>query len=505
MPALSHYFQRMDNVPPLGVAILVAALAVLYFFASGIYYAFFYPLAKVPGPRLYSFTQLPFFYYWIQGNWERRLKELHDQYGPVVRFTHNDVSFITADAMKKIYGHKTSMAQTFEKDALFYKPVRDQTDIINANTEDHRRFRRLLAHAFSDRALRGQEEIMQHYVDKFILRLTELAHQGTAIDIVRWYNFTTFDIIGDLAFGQSFGCLDSGGYHPWVAMIFSSVKTGPLRAAMQRLGLGRFVSLLMPAHLKRSLEEHFQLSKSTAMKRIESRDTNREDFMSYILRHNDEKGMTRSEIAENAKILIIAGSETTATLLSGVTFQLLTNQDKYESLVKEIRTSFTSEQEITIARVNQLRYMIAAFSEGSRMYPPVPIGLPRETPKGGEEIEGYQIPEDTKVSVSHWSAYQSEINFRDPKIFVPERWLGDPRYDGDAKEVLQPFSIGPRNCLGKNLAYAEMRLILAHLLWKFDLELVSESKNWNDQKVFNLWEKGDLKVKLTLVGEGGED
>lgn len=41
------------------------------------------------------------------------------------------------------------------------------------------------------------------------------------------------------------------------------------------------------------------------------------------------------------------------------------------------------------------------------------------------------------------------MNFRDPEMFVPERWLGDPRYDGDAKEVLQPFSIGPRNCLGK--------------------------------------------------------
>lgn len=269
--------------------------------------------------------------------------------------------------MKTIYGHKTSMARTFQKEEFLYKPVRGQTDIINANTEDHRRFRRLLAHAFSDRALRGQEEIMQHYVDKFIFHLTELAHQDAAIDIVRWYNFTTFDIIGDLAFGQSFGCLDSGGYHPWVAMIFSSVKSGPLRAAMQRLGLDMFVSLVTPAHLKRSLEEHYQLSKSSAMKRLESRDTEREDFMSYILRHNDEKGMTRSEIAENAKLLIIAGSETTATLLSGVTFQLLTNRDKYESLVKEIRTSFTSEQEITITRVNQLQYMIATFSEALRV------------------------------------------------------------------------------------------------------------------------------------------
>ncbi|KAM0425583.1 hypothetical protein ACHAPT_009114 [Fusarium lateritium] len=449
MPAISHYFDRMDGVPPLGIALFVVAVATAYLCASSVYYAFFHPLTKVPGPRLYSFSQLPFFYYWIQGNWERKLEALHDQYGPVVRFSYQDVSFITADAMKKIYGHKTSMTQTFQKDSLFYKPVRDQTDIINANTEDHRRFRRLLSHAFSDRALRGQEEIMQHYIAKFVMRLGEFAQQDAAIDIVRWYNFATFDIIGDLAFGQSFGCLDSGGYHPWVAMIFSAVKTGPLRATLQRLGLGKLMPVLLPPQLKRSLEEHYQLSKSTAMKRIESRDTDREDFMSYILRHNDEKGMTRSEIAENAKILIIAGSETTATLLSGVTFQLLTNRDKYDKLVDEIRSSFTSEQDITIASVNQLRYTIAVFNEGLRMFPPVPIGLPRETPKGGEEIEGFWIPEDTIVSVSHWSAYQSQTNFRDPKMFAPERWLDDPRFAGDSKEVLQPFSMGPRNCLGK--------------------------------------------------------
>lgn len=55
----------------------------------------------------------------------------------------------------------------------------------------------------------------------------------------------------------------------------------------------------------------------------------------------------------------------------------------------------------------------------------------------------------TAVSVSHWSAYHSPRNFHMPDDFIPERWLDDPRFNIDDKEVLQPFSYGPRNCLGK--------------------------------------------------------
>lgn len=55
----------------------------------------------------------------------------------------------------------------------------------------------------------------------------------------------------------------------------------------------------------------------------------------------------------------------------------------------------------------------------------------------------------TRVSLHNWSAYRSELNFKDPDSFVPERWLPNTGYDSDRKEVLQPFSFGPRNCLGK--------------------------------------------------------
>ena len=67
--------------------------------------------------------------------------------------------------------------------------------------------------------------------------------------------------------------------------------------------------------------------------------------------------------------------------------------------------------------------------------------------------------------------------------------------------ALQPFSIGPRNCLGKNLAYVEMRSILARIVWHFDMELCEESKDWTNQNAYVLWEKPPLYVMLAMKGE----
>ncbi|KAF4953939.1 hypothetical protein FSARC_12295 [Fusarium sarcochroum] len=479
-------------------ALCIGSVLVVFWIASGIYYAFLHPLSKVPGPKLYVFTQLPYMYHLLRGDWHMKLKSLHDCYGPAVRFTYNDVSFITDDAIKTIFGHKSNPANNFEKDMNFYRKKQHST-IINANNDDHRRMRRLLSHAFSEKALRSQEDIMDHYVSLFIRQLKDRSRQGSVVDIVRWFNFATFDLIGDLAFGQPFGCLESGGYHPWVSMIFEGVKALPFRQAMIRCGLKPLAWFLVPAHLKRSSEEHAKLSRETVMKRLDSQNTSREDFMSYILRHNDKNGMSTPEIVENSSTLIIAGSETTATLLSGTTFYLLTNPAKYDKLVKEIRSTFESEDDITLTRVNQLTYLPAVFNEGLRMYPPVPSHLPRLSPHQGEFVNGYWLPAKTSVSVPHWSAYRSSVNFQDPDLFVPERWLGEATYSIDQKNVLQPFSYGPRNCIGRNLAYAEMRMLLARLLWNFDLELMPGQENWEKQGVYVLWEKRDLNVKLTEV------
>jgi cytochrome P450 len=259
-----------------------AVVLFLYAIVITIYNLFFHPLAKVPGPKLYAISSLPFINRLIRGQWPFILKNLHDKYGPVVRFTQNDVSFVSSSAWKDIYGHKKAGQLSFDKDKRLY---RGSPGILVSDDADHSRIRRLLAHAFSEKALRGQEDIMKHYIALLITKLKNEATEGNTVDMVNWYNFTTFDLIGDLAFGESFGCLESGGYHPWVAMIFGGFRLANYNQALKRLPrLAPFVSWLIPQKLLRHQREHMTLSFEKAKKRAETGGPDRQDFMSYMVR-----------------------------------------------------------------------------------------------------------------------------------------------------------------------------------------------------------------------------
>ncbi|KAJ9622840.1 hypothetical protein H2204_011449 [Knufia peltigerae] len=491
-----------------------------------LYNAFVHPLAKIPGPRLYAASSLPYLAGLLSGRWPYILRDLHDKYGPVVRFTPNDVSFITPTGWQTIYGHKRHGQLSFQKDKRLYRSALTNADnILLADDANHSRHRRLLAHAFSEKALRGQEWVLNHYLTLLIQQLAKRSDEDQVVNMVQWYNFTTFDIIGDLAFGEPFGCLEAGVYHPWVATIFDGFRLAVFNQAIKRLPIAApILRRFIPQDLVKNQMDHLQLSFSKAQKRLETGNTEREDFMSYILRFNDEKGMTPDEIGENANILILAGSETTATLLSGTTFWLLKNPRVYQTLVREIRTIFAKEEDITSISVTNAKYLLAVLNEGLRIYPPSPGGLGRIAPSGGAIVDGYEITEGTVVSVPHWASYHSKHNFTLPEEFIPERWMDDLRFTQDVREVVQPFQFGPRNCLGKkydftlcytlhvhivvmlttvfdlsSLAYVEMRLILARMLWNFDLELMPNSGRWNEQKILSFWDKGPLDVKLRRV------
>jgi cytochrome P450 len=98
----------------------------------------------------------------------------------------------------------------------------------------------------------------------------------------------------------------------------------------------------------------------------------------------------------NATIIAAAGSETTATMLSGVTFLLLQNPDAMEKLKHEVRSSFHSAADITIASVGRLPYLLACLNEGLRRYPPAVANLPRDVHEGGEMIAGRFVPENVR-------------------------------------------------------------------------------------------------------------
>ncbi len=151
------------------------------------------------------------------------------------------------------------------------------------------------------------------------------------------------------------------------------------------------------------------------------------------------------ELTAQAGMLVRAGSETTSTALSGITYYLGGNRQVYDKLVREIRQRFHSAEEINGKSTDALVYLKAVIEEGLRLFPPIAVGLPRVSP--GETVDGYFIPKGAIVYTSGFAATHSESNFRNASSFIPERWI---EVDcPDKKTASQPFSLGSRGCLGR--------------------------------------------------------
>ena len=98
------------------------------------------------------------------------------------------------------------------------------------------------------------------------------------------------------------------------------------------------------------------------------------------------------ELEMNSTALFIAGSETTATLLSGATYLLLSNPNCLAQAVSEVRSAFDSDEEITLTAVKEIPYVVACLDEAMRCYPPVPDAMHRLVPAGGCTIAGNFVP-----------------------------------------------------------------------------------------------------------------
>ena len=425
---------------------------------------------------------------------------MHEKYGEVVRIAPGELSFISETAWKEIYAYHHGRPAWLKAARRLSFPNKVEP-FLTADDATHTRQRKLLAHAFSEKALKEQEGILLSYVDLLIEKLQGQIKSGrNTVDMVNWYNHTTFDVIGDFTYGESFHGLEKGGYHPWVLSNFQGIKLSTQMFEMSEFPpIHRLVELLTPSSMKKLRDANFSYSRERVQKRLDMGAIDHPDFMSYVLKYNDERGMSRDEIDSTFSILALAGSETTATLLSGCTYYLLKNPAVYKRLSTEILTAFKDEPEITIDTTNQLPYLKAVLDESLRIYPPVPAALNRVVAAPGDTISGWFVPAGTKVGIPQYTAHHSSRNFKDPDSFIPERWLPEhaEEFAGDRKAVFMPFSAGNWNCIGKNLALAEMKLIMTKMVWSFDMKLAEAGENWTEQKVFVLWEKKPLMVALT--------
>ncbi|KAK7436384.1 benzoate 4-monooxygenase cytochrome P450 [Colletotrichum acutatum] len=427
--------------------------------------------------------------------------------GPVVRVAPNELSFSSASSWQDIYGVRKGVEPFIKSE--FYDGGNFAAEALSIVSErdpkKHAEMRRYLGTAFSDRSLKSQEPMVAECVDRLIekIGMVDVGTQGT--DMVMWFNLATFDIIGSLAFGKDFGGVDSGKEHFWVSIVTKSLRMGALADCFRRFpalaGIAQTVFSGLIDKLLKDSRTHQKYTMDLVQNRLASH-SDREDFLTKMIEARNEAAISDAQIAAHSSDFVIAGSETTATTLSCMTYYLLKNPAISARLQDEVRSAFVSYENITAATATPLKYLRAVAQEAMRVYPPLPFALPRVVPNGGCTVDGHFLPGGltsvhlkTTVSTSTFAASMSSSNFDEPWEFRPERWLVDnPTDDLDAS---QPFSYGTRSCMGRSLGWMEIHTTMAKLVYRYDLELADESLDWHrDSRMHTLWEKPRLMVKL---------
>ena len=365
------------------------------------YNLYFHPLSKFPGPRLWAATRLTYVISLVKGDIVHDVKRLHHKYGEIVRTAPDELSFANPAALQDIFVHKPGQT-LFHKNQKFVAPPPGQghSMVTIPSEAEHTRMRRTLNYAFTEKALKSQEGIILSYVHELVDRLLDIIadreHQpgeGTIVNMVDWYNFFYFDVIGDLGFGESFDCLRDGAYHRWVSMVFDYMKGLTLAAGTRYWPpLEKFLTKMMPASIVKSQQDHFQLAVDKMNRRM-NLEKERDDFVSHVMKRNkDFKEMSLEEMQTTFAMLIIAGSETTAAVTAGMTNYLVQSPEKLQKLVDEVRNKFSKSSEINMEAVKEMPYLNACVSEALRMCNPVPSGLSRVVPVEGGTVLGHSLP-----------------------------------------------------------------------------------------------------------------
>ncbi|KIY02863.1 uncharacterized protein Z520_01328 [Fonsecaea multimorphosa CBS 102226] len=464
--ARSHY----GNIPTIDAITFTAKYAAVYlaglYTSLVVYRLFFNPLNKIPGPywaRLSRFDLV----FRVAGkrNLHHHLLAMHKKYGKFVRLDPHGISVTHPDGVEVTCGVKSKCTKGEWYEADFPR-ISMHT---SRNRAQHDRRRRIWSPAFSDKALRGYENRVQKYNDLFLQKVEE--SKGEPMNMSKWFNLYSFDVMGDLAFAASYGCLEAGEMH-WAIKLLSD--------GMDLLGfwLPCWIFRILLA-IPGAAADHWrfinycseQLDKRMEMQgKLENRDISH----TLIEHYNQSDPATQKAelpmLQADSRLIIVAGSDTTAATLVHLFYYIATEKGLIERLREELDSLVKPDEKIDSQKIQDAPLLNGAINEALRLHPAVPSGVFRETPEEGVEIGGVYIPGHTVVQMPQYVMARDPDLYPSPLEFIPERHFSRPDLIRH-KDAFGPFSSGPYNCIGKNLAYMEIRLLTTNIIRKFDVRL----------------------------------
>ncbi|KAL1948749.1 hypothetical protein VTO73DRAFT_10555 [Trametes versicolor] len=442
-----------------------------------------HPLAIYPGPfgcRLTKFWMASVSFTGQQHNY---IKSLHDRYGDVVRIGPNEVSVKDPSVVHAMLGPTGLPHGPMYYGKLLVRKPGDMPMLGIMDTTEHLKRRRPWARAFSGPAIKEYEPMV---ASRALQLVQALQSQQGEVDIGKWINYFSYDFMCDMAFGGGSELLRDGDLNNFWEMLENGLPPGTFVGHVPWLGpyLARIPALT--ADLQKVLA-HCQ---SLTVGRIQ-RGAQRRDLFHYL--NNEDEPETQPPplklIVNEGVVAIVAGSDTVSITLTSIFFCLATHPEAYKRLEEEIDRFYPPGQDpYNTEHHREMHYLTAVINEALRVYPTVPGGVQRCVPhdSNGVTLGSIFLPPGTSAWYHQFSAYHDARHFF-PKTddFWPERWLlasGRLSFSSFSSNIDEatfmhneaafvPFSYGPMNCVGKNLAMLEMRVVACAVLQKFRLHL----------------------------------
>ncbi|KAI6037481.1 cytochrome P450 [Pisolithus marmoratus] len=390
-----------------------------------------------------------------------------------------------------IPGHKASQARTIGK------------GLIWAEEESHRRQRRSIGPSFNSTAVRKSIPAIHKTVDKVKVAWEASidVNQGRSVvlDVQKWMNFVSLDSFGIAGFSYDFGSLDGkpnamisvldtlgapSSQNVWDNSVFLLALVFPIVLNVPT-SRGKIL-----AKLRARLSEICDVIIDEAVKEKERASDDKTSTINLLLKAEGEgssQRITREEVLAQMRILFIASYETTSITMTWALLELARHPDIQTKLREEL-LSFGGEPSYDQLTTG-FPYLDAVVQETLRIHPAapdfirqadeddvIPLSEPVQT-ASGEVVDSIAIERGTVIGISISCVNCSEAIWGpDAKIFRPERWLEADGVTRKAQEVkgyrhLLTFGDGPRSCIGKLFAIAEIKMLLAVLVKNFVLEM----------------------------------
>ena len=481
-------------------------LIIVFFALRPFYRKYSSPLRHVPGPFLASTTNIWRLAVFLRGRQHHEYYDLHQKYGPLVRLGPDTVILSDPAHFHEYFG--------MDKSAWWRAFRARLTNADHGNIPEikgHNIAKRQIAGGYSMSSILKNEQKMDKHVSDLMEQFSEKS--GTTFDLAPWTQWAAFDIAMDMAFSNPIGFIESGSdvgglihslhqlltaagtiaLFPAIVMFFQQPWLFPLIAprTTDKKGPGALYGLAW-GQVQNRFKEKGKVEHS--------------DILQWLIEHEDKDGnrMSQERLEQESTAPVIAGSDTSATVMRSIVLFVSTNPRVLAKLRDEIDSADLQGLLSTPPQYDEIRqhvpYIGSIMREALRLYPVLGSPSPRKVGKEGAHICGYYLPPGTEVGLCQWAIGRSTAIFGpDAQAFRPERWTEE--VDPATKKLRETgdvfFGSGAMQCTGKNIATLEVWKITTQLFWQFDVEIVDPITPWQekDSLAMLIW---DFRVKMTL-------